>query len=150
MNELLQLYQQMILDHGRNPRNFGSIEKPTHKQKGVNPMCGDDLEMCLIIDENETIVDVKFTGHGCAISIASASILSEMVIGKTILEANQLFNDFHAMIVSQDISDEAKKRLGKATILEGVKNFPSRIKCATLSWHALKNACDGKGQATTE
>ena len=83
-------------------------------------MCGDDLKMCLIIDENDDF-DVKFTGHGYLISIASASILSEMVIGKTILEANQLFNDFHAMSVSQDISDEASA--GKATILEGVKNF---------------------------
>ena len=148
-DDIKALYQEMILDHGRSPRHFGVLDPAQCVVKGENPICGDNLELYLNIGP-DGLIEAQFTGHGCAISIASASILSEMVIGKTILEANQLFNDFHAMIVSQDISDEAKKRLGKATILEGVKNFQSRIKCATLSWHALKNACDGKGQATTE
>lgn len=149
MNELLQLYQQMIIDHGQRPRNFGTIEHPTHKQKGFNPLCGDKLEMYLVIEGN-IIKDVKFSGEGCAISMASASMLTEMIKGKKIDEANNLVEDFHSMLVTQDISEEAKERLGKAAILEGVKEYPSRIKCATLSWHALKNACDGSGEATTE
>ncbi len=149
MNELLQLYQQMIIDHGQRPRNFGEIENPTHKQKGFNPLCGDKLEMYLIIEGN-IIKDVKFSGEGCAISMASASMLTEMIKGKKVDDANNLVEDFQSMLVTQDISEEAKERLGKATILEGVKEYPSRIKCATLSWHALKNACDGSGEATTE
>lgn len=149
MNELLQLYQQMIIDHGQRPRNFGEIEQPTHKQKGYNPLCGDKLEMYLVIHDG-IIQDVKFNGEGCAISMASASMLTEMIKGKKVDEANNLVEDFQSMLVTQDISEEAKKRLGKAAILEGVKAYPSRIKCATLSWHALKNACDGSGEATTE
>ena len=149
MNELLQLYQQMIIDHGQRPRNFGTLENHTHCQKGVNPLCGDRLEMFLII-ENDVITDVKFEGQGCAISMASASMLTELIKGKKVDEANGLVDDFHAMLVTQDISDEAKERLGKSSILEGVKQYPSRIKCATLSWHALKNACAGTGEATTE
>ena len=149
MNELLQLYQQMIIDHGKRPRNFGELDHPTHKQKGYNPLCGDRLEMYLII-ENDIIQDVKFNGEGCAISMASASMLTEMIKGKKIYEANALVEDFHAMLVTQDVSEEGKERLGKAAILEGVKAYPSRIKCATLSWHALKNACEGSGEATTE
>lgn len=149
MNELLQLYQQMIIDHGQRPRNFGKIEHPTHKQQGVNPLCGDKLEMYLIIEDN-LIKDVKFSGEGCAISMASASMLTEMIKGKKVDEANNLVEDFQSMLVTQDISEEAKDRLGKAVILEGVKEYPSRIKCATLAWHALKNACEGSGEATTE
>ncbi len=150
MNELLQLYQQMIIDHGKCPRNFGELENPTHKQKGFNPLCGDQLEIFLIIDDNDVIQDVKFTGEGCAISMASASMLTELVKGKHIDKANGLVEDFNAMLVTQDVSDEAMERLGKASVLEGVKEYPSRIKCATLSWHALKNACAGEGEATTE
>lgn len=150
MNELLQLYHQMIIDHGKEPRNFGEIKNPTYRQKGENPFCGDMLEMFLTIDDNDVITEIKFNGHGCAISMASASMLTEMVKGKNIQEVSKMIEDFNALLVTQDISDEAKERLGKVSILEGVKQYPSRIKCATLSWHALKNACEGKGKASTE
>ncbi|MEE2770343.1 MAG: SUF system NifU family Fe-S cluster assembly protein [Pseudomonadota bacterium] len=150
MDELLQLYQQMIIDHGQHPRNFGEIDNPTFREKGHNPFCGDQLEMFIVVDDDNIITDIKFNGHGCAISMASASMLTEMVIGKKLDYIKGLVDDFNAMLVTQDISDEAKERLGKIAILEGVKQYPSRIKCATLSWHALLNACEGKGTASTE
>lgn len=150
MDDLLQLYQQMIIDHGQSPRNFGRLDAPTHSEKGVNPLCGDQLELFLIIDDDEIIQEIKFNGQGCAISMASASMLTQLVKGKTMYEAMTLIEDFQSMVVTQNCSEEAKERLGKLTILEGVKQFPSRIKCATLSWHALKNACNDGGTATTE
>lgn len=150
MNELQALYQQMIIDHGRTPRNFGVLSSCSHHQKGVNPLCGDALEVTLLINEQDVVEDIKFTGEGCAISMASASMMTELVKGKTVQDAIDLFDDFQALVVSQDADDAVKDRLGKTAILEGVKHFPSRIKCATLSWHTLKNACQNQGEATTE
>lgn len=145
--ELRALYQEVIVDHGRHPRNFGPMPEATHTLEGYNPLCGDKLKIFLLVD-NDKITAVKFEGAGCAISMASASLMSQQIQGKTLQEAKQLFQHFHAMIIDGATPDS---HLGKLSILEGVKEFPSRVKCATLAWHTLQNALEGKNEvAVTE
>ena len=145
--EVRALYQEVIVDHGRHPRNFGPMPEATHVLDGYNPLCGDKLKIYLLV-KNNVIESVKFEGAGCAISMASASLMSQQMQGKTIEEAKQLFQCFHAMIIE---GREPDVRLGKLTILEGVKEFPARVKCATLAWHTLQNALEGKNEvAVTE
>jgi len=145
--ELRALYQEVIVDHGRHPRNFGPMPEATHMLEGYNPLCGDKLKLFLLVD-NDIITAVKFEGTGCAISMASASLMSQQMQGKSLQEAKQLFQYFHAMIVDGATPDS---HLGKLSILEGVKEFPSRVKCATLAWHTLQNALEGKNEvAVTE
>lgn len=145
--EIRALYQEVIIDHGRYPRNFGPMPEATHALEGYNPLCGDKLKLYLQV-QNNIVEAVKFEGSGCAISIASASLMSQQMQGKTLEEARQLFQFFHAMIIDGSTPDA---RLGKLTILEGVKEFPARVKCATLAWHTLQNALDGKNEvAVTE
>lgn len=145
--ELRTLYQEIIIDHGRHPRNFGVLEKANYDLEGYNPLCGDKLHLYLLI-KNNIIEDVKFEGSGCAISMASASLMSEQLKGKTLAQADELFKFFHVMVVDGHAPDD---RLGKLSILEGVKEFPARVKCATLAWHTLHNILEGKHEiAVTE
>lgn len=145
--ELRALYQEVIVDHGRHPRNFGTMPEATHVLEGYNPLCGDQLKLFLCIKENQ-IEKAMFEGSGCAISMASASLMSEHLRGKSLAEARALFKSFHAMTVDKQPPNE---QLGKLAILEGVKEYPARVKCATLAWHTLLNAIDGKNEvAVTE
>ena len=137
MSELTDLYQEVILDHNRRPHNFRVIESPSAKQEGYNPLCGDRLTLYLTLD-GDTIKDVAFQGSGCAISKASASLMTDAVKGKTVAEARELFEQFHDMIMSNPETPAAD--LGKLSVLAGVREFPTRVKCASLAWHTMKAA----------
>lgn len=141
-DELRSLYQEMIVDHGRHPRNFKTLENATHTLEGFNPLCGDQLKLFLVVD-NGIVKDVAFTGQGCAISMASASIMSQMVKDKTVEQAQTLFETFHRLVTQGDLSELQQDSLGKLQALAGVKAFPSRIKCATLAWHTLSKSLAG-------
>ncbi len=147
-NELDDLYQQVILDHNKNPRNFGSIPIKTHSLKGHNPLCGDLITINLLI-ENDVIKDISFEGNGCAISKASASIMTTLVKGKTVQEAMEIFDQFHELITSDMDEEIDTENLGKIAVFAGVKQYPSRIKCANLAWHTLKNAIENKNSVVT-
>ncbi len=145
--ELRALYQEVIIDHGRHPRNFGAPADATHQLEGFNPLCGDKLTLFLKITDNK-IDKVMFEGAGCAISMASASLMSQQLQGKSVEEARELFALFHAMVVDKQDPNE---NLGKLSILQGVKEYPARVKCATLAWHTLSNIIEGKDEtAVTE
>ena len=149
MDDLRDLYQEVILDHNRRPRNWGSIENPDRKADGYNPLCGDKLKLTLKM-EGDTVADVKFEGSGCAISKASASLMTDLVKGKTAAEAEDLVDKLQAMVTApmdKPLEDEA---LGKIAVLSGVREFPTRVKCATLAWHTLRAALEGQGAASTE
>jgi nitrogen fixation NifU-like protein len=137
MSELNELYQEVILDHNRRPHNFRVIESPTATQEGYNPLCGDRLTLYLTLD-HEVIEDVAFQGSGCAISKASASLMTDALKGKTVAEARELFDRFHQMITSNP--DTPAGDLGKLSVLAGVREFPTRVKCASLAWHTMKAA----------
>jgi nitrogen fixation NifU-like protein len=137
MSELNDLYQEVILDHNRRPHNFRVIDPASAKQEGYNPLCGDRLTLYLTLD-GDVIKDVAFQGTGCAISKASASLMTDAVKGKTVSEARQLFEQFHSMITSDPGSPIAE--LGKLSVLAGVRDFPTRVKCASLAWHTMKAA----------
>lgn len=149
MSELTDLYQEVILDHNRRPRNFRAIDQPSSTQEGYNPLCGDRLTLYLSVADG-VIKDVSFQGSGCAISKASASIMTETIKGKTVGEARALFDRFHAMITS-DPSVPADD-MGKLSALAGVREFPTRVKCASLAWHTMKAAVahDAAGPVSTE
>ena len=132
---LRELYQEMIVDHGKQPRNLGKLETASHSHAGHNPLCGDKL-MVYLIESNGSIQDVKFEGTGGAISMASASLMTEIIKGKTIAEVEALFSGFHELVTT----GETEKDLGKLSIFAGVAEFPVRVKCASLSWHTLKAA----------
>ncbi len=135
--DLRSLYQEVIVDHNRQPRNFGRLPHPTHHAEGFNPLCGDAINLDLTI-ENDIISAIKFDGQGCAISTASASLMTEILKGKTLAEAEHLFQQFHDALVNEQCDDA--EALGKLQVLLGVKDYPARIKCATLAWHALQAA----------
>jgi len=149
-DELRQLYQEMILDHHRSPRNYGILEPHTHSAEGYNPLCGDQLHLFLRITTDGIIEDVRFTGQGCAISRASASLMTEALKGKSVKEAHQLFERFHRSVTSDPTEIQNLYTLGKLDVLLGVREFPSRVKCATLAWHTLEQALTGGGTTTTE
>lgn len=140
MSELSDLYQEVILDHNRRPHNFRVIEPATAKQEGYNPLCGDRLTLYLTL-EGEVIKDAAFQGVGCAISKASASLMTDAVKGKTIAEARALFEQFHDMITSNP--ETPPSELGKLSVFAGVREYPTRIKCASLAWHTMKAAVAG-------
>jgi nitrogen fixation NifU-like protein len=150
MDDLRDLYQEVILDHNKRPRNFGALEGASHQADGHNPLCGDQLSISLTVEDGE-VQDVRFEGSGCAISTASASLMTEAVKGKSLEEAQRLFDGFHDLLTG-DPSQAAKASadLGKLAVFEGVREFPVRVKCATLSWHTLKSALDGDVAASTE
>lgn len=146
-NDLRDLYQEMILDHNQNPRNFREIEGANHKSEGFNPLCGDKMIAYINIDA-DIIEDISFLGTGCAISKASASIMTTILKGKTVREAKDIFKKFHEMVTTGDVDTQD---LGKLAVLAGVHKFPVRVKCATLAWHTVKNSLDGISEvATTE
>ncbi len=139
MSELRDLYQEVILDHSRHPRNLGKPPHYSHKAEGYNPLCGDRLTLYLDLD-GDTVRDAAFEGSGCAISTASASMMTEAVKGKSRPEVEALFEAFHQMLTRDDAP--AGERLGKLAVFEGVREFPVRVKCATLAWHTLKAALE--------
>ncbi len=149
MSELRDLYQEVILDHYKRPRNFGSLEEPRSKAEGYNPLCGDQVTI-YVRSQDGTIEEVAFEGQGCAISTASASLMTEAIRGKTLEEAEQIFESFHSVLTDDQV-DVAEANLGKLEALSGVREFPVRIKCATLAWHALRAALSGgDDQVSTE
>ena len=145
-NELQDLYRELILDHSRSPRNFGKLPTATHSAEGINPLCGDKLHLYLRVAENDIIDAVAFEGSGCAISVASTSLLTEMVVGKSRTEALALFQTATSHLTAEKTQAASDAELGKLRALEGVREFPARVKCATLPWHALHSAF--KKQAT--
>ncbi len=138
MSLLQELYQELIIDHTRSPRNVGELPGATHHAEGVNPLCGDQLKLFLMIDKDNIIQKVQFVGSGCSISTASASLMTEILQGKSLKEANELFTDFHHLL-TEEAPLEAT-HLGKLNVFSGVKAYPSRVKCATLAWHTLQAA----------
>ena len=148
-DELRELYRELILDHARSPRHFGKLDDATHSASGINPLCGDKLNVYFRLDENQRIDDACFEGSGCAISVASASLLTDTVIGMTVKEANRFFEAVTRSLTGK--TEQASVELGKLRALQGVKEFPSRVKCATLAWHAMNAALhQDEGPATTE
>ena len=148
MNDLGDLYQDIVMDHNRRPRNFGSVDDATHKKEGFNPLCGDQIELELKIEEG-VVTDVGFTGVGCAISKSSASMMTEEIKGKKLEVVNLMFQEFRQMITGNEINDD--DLLGDLYILKGVSQYPARIKCATLAWHTLNSTLEGgEGPVTTE
>lgn len=150
MSELSDLYQEVILDHNRRPRNFRELPPPAHRAEGFNPLCGDRLTLFVDLD-GDVIRDLSFVGSGCAISKASASLMTEALKGKTVAEAERLFDRFHDMVTSAH--DAPAADLGKLSVLAGVREFPIRVKCASLAWHTLKaavRATEPAGPVTTE
>jgi nitrogen fixation NifU-like protein len=137
MNELQDLYREVIFDHNRNPRHYHRLPDANRQAQGFNPLCGDKVTLYLKVDDGGVITDVGFDGSGCAISVASASLMTETLVGKTEQEAEALFKEFHDMMMGPE--GDAPP-LGKLNALSGVREFPSRIKCATLAWHALHAA----------
>jgi nitrogen fixation NifU-like protein len=151
MSDSNELYQQVILDHNRNPRNYRPLEGATHACHGHNPLCGDNITVfAKVSPDGSTLEDISFQGSGCAISKASASLMTTQLKGKPLAEARELFGEFHDM-VKGDLNPETQpNHLGKLKLFEGVKQYSSRIKCATLSWHALMGALERQEEATTE
>lgn len=137
MDTLRELYQSVIIEHNRRPRNFGKIEHAQHQAEGVNPLCGDQLTVYMTI-ENNIIQAIKFEGTGCAISTASASLMTEALIGQSIEAAEAIFTAFHQHLTGKTTTEPEK--LGKLAVLSGVREYPTRVKCATLAWHTVQAA----------
>lgn len=149
--ELRELYQQVILDHNKSPRNFRVIEHPSGESEGYNPLCGDNITIYLKLNDEGIIEDISFKGSGCAISKASASMMTSMLKGKTKEEAEILFEKFHDMVTDHTKDKKDIEELGKLAVLAGVKEFPARVKCASLAWHTMINALHGEeDKVTTE
>ena len=148
MSELSELYQQVILDHNKKPRNFKKLETANRHAEGYNPLCGDQLAVYLQM-EDERIADVSFEGSGCAISKASASMMTQSVKGKTRAEAETFFSEFHRMVTGELDEEATPNNLGRLKIFAGVREFPARVKCASLSWHTLHAALAGEDTAVT-
>ncbi len=148
MNELRELYREVILDHNRQPRNFGELENPDRVVEGVNPLCGDKMTLYVKLD-GDTVEDVSFRGTGCAISVASSSLMTERVKGTSISETMALFDKVHDMLTKDE--GEPGEEMAKLAALAGVREYPMRVKCASLAWHALKAALtESEQQVTTE
>jgi len=146
MSDLRELYQQVILDHNRNPRNFKELPNATRKVEGYNPLCGDHYTIYVVLDGG-TIKDIGFTGNGCAISKASASVMSSSVKGKSTADAHELFDKFHKLVTGEGGLDGEEE--GRFAAFSGVSEFPARVKCATLAWHTLNTALKGDEQVVT-
>lgn len=147
MFDLKDLYQEIIVDHNRNPRNFGKLEDADRVVEGYNPLCGDRLNLYLKLN-GDTIAEVCFDGSGCAISVASASLMTEALKGKTTAEAEVIFNDFHELLTARELPTNLDK-FDKLAALAGVRDYPTRIKCATLCWHTLHSALTGTTEPVT-
>jgi nitrogen fixation NifU-like protein len=149
MSDLRELYQTVILDHNKNPRNADRPEGANRQARGNNPLCGDQLTVFVVV-EGDVVADAGFVGEGCAISRASASLMTEAVKGKTLPEVEKLFDAFHEMATAPRDAPADSSALGKLAVFEGVREYPMRVKCATLAWHTLKAALEGGGTVTTE
>ena len=149
MSELSELYQQVILDHNKKPRNFRKLESANHSAEGYNPLCGDQLTVYLNV-EGDLVTDVGFEGSGCAISKASASMMTQAVKGKSKEQAQTLFEEFHSMVTGELDAESDENSLGNLKIFAGVREFPVRVKCATLPWHTMHAALNKQEQISTE
>ena len=152
-DEVRELYQEVILDHGKNPRNFRQLEDANCEAQGNNPLCGDRLTVYLKVDEDRLIRDAAFEGRGCAISMASASMMTQIVSGKTVSQVQYLFDKFHKLCtgeIEEFPQDEFADDVDKLRVMSGVRQFPMRVKCATLGWHAMNAAVSGDSETTTE
>lgn len=147
MNDIQSLYQQVILDHNKNPRNYGGIVCPTHTAEGHNPLCGDNIHIDVLMD-GDIVDEVKFSGSGCAIAKSSASLMTTIVKGMSREEVERLFREFHSLVTEDGENNE--EMLGKLTVFSGVRDFPTRVKCASLAWHTLHAALAGKQDVSTE
>jgi nitrogen fixation NifU-like protein len=154
MSDLRDLYQEVILDHGKRPRNFRALPVPDRAAKGDNPLCGDRIEVFVKLDADGRIADAAFQGRGCAISQASASLMTELVRGKTEAEARDLFAAFHTLCTSEappSVAPALAEDFARLEVMSGVRHYPMRVKCATLAWHTLTAALDGGAKtASTE
>ena len=142
MNELQELYREVILDHNRHPRNFGELEDADRVVEGVNPLCGDRITLYVKMDDDK-VQDIRFKGTGCAISVASSSLMTEKAKGGSLKEIETLFERVHEMLTGDSSATEDLESLDKLAALSGVREYPTRVKCATLAWHALKSAVAG-------
>ena len=151
-DDLRDLYQEVILDHGKNPRNFRHPEDATCAAHGDNPLCGDQLTVYLKVDENGIVSDAAFEGRGCAISVASASLMTELVRGKSEEDVRRLFEGFHLLATGDDgkMPSDLTDEMDRLQVLAGVRGFPMRVKCATLAWHTMNAALLGQTKTTTE
>jgi nitrogen fixation protein NifU and related proteins len=145
---LQELYQEVILDHHRRPRNRGTLAEPVHRAEGSNPLCGDQLTIYVRLN-GDVIEEVAFEGSGCAISTAAASLMTEAIKGKTVSEAQALFERYHRVLTEEGGEADASRALGKLAVLSGVRQYPVRVKCATLCWHALKAALEDRQEVVT-
>ena len=151
MFDLRDLYQQVIVDHNKSPRNFGKLEFFNHEADGYNPLCGDRLHVYLNVNDEGLIEDVSFEGEGCAISVASASLMTDTLKGRPVSEFQQKFEGFQHMVTADLDETPDEEALGKLAVLSGVREFPSRIKCASLCWHTMKSAIENADEpAKTE
>ena len=146
MSDLRDLYQEVILDHNKRPRNKGTIEDATHTAEGHNPLCGDQITLRLKVKDG-VVEEAKFEGHGCAISTASASLMTEAIVGQTVEEAHSTFERFHNLITGDG---QVQNDYDPLSVLAGIKEYPMRVKCATLAWHTLDSALSGKDTVTSE
>ena len=150
MNDLRELYQEVILDHSKHPKNYHKMEDATHVAEGYNPLCGDHFNLYLKVEDG-IIKDVSFLGAGCAISKASASIMTSIIKGKSIEDAEKIFQNFHSLVTGKIDKNSDINSLGKLAVFSGVSEYPVRVKCATLAWHTLINALKNKpGITSTE
>jgi nitrogen fixation NifU-like protein len=147
MTDIYDLYQDLIIDHSREPKNFGALSDRTHHAHGKNPLCGDDIKLDLKINNN-IIINLAFTGDGCAIAKASASLMTQALMGKNIDDALVLFTQFHEMLVNEEALINTSN-LGKLEAFKGVRQFPIRVKCATLCWHTFNAALKSQNSAVT-
>ena len=141
-HSLRELYQEVILDHSRHPRHFGVLEYATHKAEGYNPLCGDRVTVSLVLGDDGRVSDIKFTGKGCAISQASASLMTEMLAGRTLEEARKLMDGFVHLVKGEDAAGLSSDDREHLDVMSGLSEFPMRVKCATLAWHTYKNAVE--------
>jgi len=151
MVNLKDLYQEVIVDHNRNPRNFGKLDDADRVAEGYNPLCGDRLYLYVKLDDGR-IADIQFNGSGCAISVASASLMTDALKGKTLAEAERMYRNFHHLVTDEHVPDpDQVTQIGKLAALIGVREFPARVKCATLCWHTLQSALEeNKEPVSTE
>lgn len=150
MNDLRELYQEVILDHSKHPKNYHKMDDATHVAEGFNPLCGDHFNLYLKVEDG-IIKDISFEGAGCAISKASASIMTSIIKGKTLTDAEKIFQNFHAFVTGKVDKNFDPNSLGKLAVFSGVSEYPVRVKCATLAWHTLLNALKDKpGVTSTE
>ena len=147
---LRELYQEIILDHSRHPRHFGALANANHVAEGFNPLCGDRVKVYLKVDDENRILDAAFEGRGCAISVASASLMSEMLSGRTVDEAERLMSGFLELVKGEKAEGLGRDDRETLEVMAGVSAFPMRVKCATLAWHAMKSALEGGAIAKTE